>query len=209
MTANGSSAIAGLGITEMGKIYGRTAGDFGAEAIALALDDAGLQKSDVDGLLINGNLAPEMNPNLQLALGFEDLTLLNAMNSYGATAATMLQFAATAIDEGQANVVVLLYADAPLQPNLSAGASYSSRQEVHGMMSVNHAHGFYGANPGYAFAARRHMHMFGTTSEQLGAIAVAQRQWALQNERAQIRKPLTLEDHQKSRFICEPLRLFD
>ena len=64
-----TGAIAGLGITEMGKIYGRTATEFAAEAIALALDDAGLVKSDVDGLLVNGNLSPEMNPNLQLDAG--------------------------------------------------------------------------------------------------------------------------------------------
>ena len=123
MSNNHAGAIAGLGITEMGKIYGRTASDFAAEAIALALDDAGLTKADVDGLLINGNLSPEMNPNLQLLLGFHDLTVLNVMNAYGSTPATMVQYAFTAIAEGQANVVVLLYADAPLQPATSAGAS--------------------------------------------------------------------------------------
>src|SRR5262245_23229775 len=121
-----TGAIAGLGITEMGKIYGRTATDFAAEAIALALDDAGLAKADVDGLLVNGNLSPEMNPNLQLTLGFEDLTLLNVMNAYGSTPATMLQYASAAIEQGQANVVALVYADAPLQPATSAGASYAT-----------------------------------------------------------------------------------
>ena len=209
MTNKHVGAIAGLGITEMGKIYGRTASDFAAEAIALALDDAGLTKADVDGLLINGNLSPEMNPNLQLLLGFHDLTLLNVMNAYGSTPATMVQYAFTAIAEGQANVVVLLYADAPLQPATSAGASYSTRQSLHGMAALLNAYGFYGANPGYALATRRHMELFGTTSEQLGAIAVSQRQWALQNERAQIRKPLTLEEHQASRYIAEPLHLYD
>jgi acetyl-CoA acetyltransferase len=206
---NGTGAIVGLGITEMGKIYGRTATDFAAEAIALALDDAGLRKNEVDGLLINGNLSSEMNPNLQLALGFEDLTLLNVMNAYGSTAATMIQYAFTAIEEGQANVVVLLYADAPLQPATSAGASYATSQSLRGMGALLNAYGFYGANPGYAMAARRHMDLFGTTSEQLGAIAVSQRQWAVQNERAQIRRPLTLDEHQASRFIAEPLHLYD
>jgi acetyl-CoA acetyltransferase len=204
-----NGVIAGLGITQMGKIYGRTATDFAAEAIALALADAGLAKGDVDGLLINGNLSPEMGPNLQLALGFEDLTLLNAMSAYGSTPATMLQYAAGAIEQDQAHVVVLLYADAPLQPHTSAGASYANPNAARGMSGLPHAYGFYGANPGYAMAAQRHMHLFGTTSEQLGAIAVSQREWALMNERAQIRKPLTIEEHQASRFIAEPLHLFD
>jgi len=202
-------AIAGLGITPMGKVYGRTATGFAADAIALALGDAGLTKSDVDGLLIHANTAPEMNPNLQMALGFEDLAVLNAMSAYGSTPATMLQYAAATIEQGQANVIVLVYADAPLRPALGAGASYTNQQRERGMAGLPNAHGFYGANPGYAMAARRHMHLFGTTSEQFGIIAVGQRQWAMMNERAQMRKPLTLEDHQNSRYIAEPLHLFD
>ena len=209
MTVKGNLAIAGLGITEMGKIYGRPSSDFAAEAMALALEDAGLTKNDVDGLLINANLSPEMEPNLQLGLGFHDLTILNAMSAYGSTPATMLQYAAAAISEGQAEVILLVYADAPLQPAASAGASYANQLPPEGMIGLPNAYGFYGANPGYAMAARRHMHLFGTTSEQFGAVAVSQRQWALMNEKAQMRKPLTLEDHQTSRYIAEPLHLFD
>ena len=77
MTA--ATAIVGLGLTEMGKVYGRTITDFAGEAIALALDDAGLEKADLDGLLINANGSTEMVPMLQLSLGLENLTLVNAM----------------------------------------------------------------------------------------------------------------------------------
>src|SRR3954449_1662836 len=108
-----SAAIAGLGITEMGKVYGRTASDFAGEAIALALEDAGLQADDVDGLLINGNQSPEMVPTLQFSLGLTDLTLVNVMSAFGSTAGAMLQHAALAIASGQANVVACLYADTP------------------------------------------------------------------------------------------------
>src|SRR5581483_2992269 len=210
MGIKGKCAIVGLGITAMGKIYGRSATSFAAEAIKLALDDAGLQKEEVDGLLINANLATEMNPMLQMMLGFQDLALLNVMNAYGSTAGTMIQYASMAIQEGLANVVVLVYADDPLKPARGAGTSYSgsSRRET-GMDSLRSAYGHYGANPGYAMAARRHMHLFGTTSEQLGAIAVAQRKWAEMNPWAQMRKTMTLEDHQSSRFIVEPLHLLD
>jgi len=143
-------------------------------------------------------------------LGFQDLALLNVMNAYGSTAGTMIQYASMAIQEGLANVVVLVYADDPLKPARGAGTSYSgsSRRET-GMDSLRSAYGNYGANPGYAMAARRHMHLFGTTSEQLGAIAVAQRKWAEMNPWAQMRKTMTLEDHQSSRFIVEPLHLLD
>jgi acetyl-CoA acetyltransferase len=210
MTVSGTAAIAGLGVTEMGKVFGRSAADFAADAIALALDDAGLEKSDVDGLLVNAGLDDEMEPRLQMTCGFEDLAVLNVMNAFGSTAGTMLQHAAAVIDEGLANVIVLVYADAPLKETYENGKGYGkSRLSLTGMQGLKLAYGAIGANPAYALAARRHMHLFGTTSEQLGAIAVGQRAWAGMNPSAQMRKPITLEDHQASRFIAEPLHLLD
>lgn len=210
MSIKGKCAIVGLGVTAMGKVYGRSATDFAAEAVQLALKDAGLQKEDIDGLLINANMSPEMSIQLQAALGLENLSLLNVMNAYGSTAGTMIQYAAMAIDNGLAKAVVLVYADNPLKPDKSAGASYSgSGRNVSGMNSLFPAYGYYGANTGYALALRRHMHLFGTTSAQLGAIAVAQRQWAQMNPWAQMRTPLTLAEHQNSRYVVEPLHLFD
>jgi acetyl-CoA acetyltransferase len=203
------TAIVGLGITEMGKIYGRNAADFAAEAIALALDDAGLHASDIDGLLINGNGNVDMEPRLQLTLGFEDLTMLNVMNAAGSTSGAMVQYAALALEAGVVQHVVLVYADTPLQENVGAGAAYGRRGAWHGMNGLRAAYGEFGGNPHYALAARRHMHLYGTTSEQLGAIAVAQRKWALMNPRAQMTKPMTLEDHQSSRMVVDPLHLFD
>ena len=124
-----TAAIAGLGITEMGKVYGRTASDFAGEAIALALEDAGLEAGDVDGLLINANQSTEMVPTLQFSLGLTDLTLVNVMSAFGSTAGTMLQYAAHAIATGQASVVACLYADAPLTEGGSISQSgYNGRR---------------------------------------------------------------------------------
>lgn len=118
-----NAAIAGLGITEMGRVYGRTATDFAADALAVALADAGLDAGDVDGLLINANHAADMVPSLQFSLGLLDLTLVNAMTAFGATAVTMLQYAAHAIETGQASVVACLFADAPLTEGTSISRS--------------------------------------------------------------------------------------
>jgi acetyl-CoA acetyltransferase len=206
------AAIVGLGLTEMGKVYGRSPADFAGEAIELALADAGLTPSQVDGLLINANFAPEMSPMLQLLLGFEDLTLMNAMNAYGSTAGTMLHYASHAVQTGRAGVVVCVFADAPLQESVSASQSaYSGLSFVtDGLASLRYAYGDFGpANTGYALATRRHMHLFGTTHQQLGRIAVAQREWALMNPHAQMRKPLTIDEYHASRWIVEPLHLFD
>jgi hypothetical protein len=81
-----AAAIAGLGVTEMGKVYGRTPADFAAEAIALALDDAGLTPGELDGLLVNSNHSAEMGPWLQFSLGLSDLALLAGVDSFGASA---------------------------------------------------------------------------------------------------------------------------
>ena len=207
-----TAAIAGLGITEMGKVYGRTASDFAGEAIALALEDAGLKAHDVDGLLVNANQSTESVPTLQFSLGLTDLTLVNVMSAFGSTTGTMLQYAAHAIATGQASVVACLYADAPLTEGGSISQSgYNGRRfNAPGLAGLRFAYGDYGpANSGYALALRRHMHLFGTTHDQLATIAVGQRAWAQMNPRAQMRKPMTIEDYHASRWVVEPLHLFD
>jgi acetyl-CoA acetyltransferase len=204
-------AIVGLGVTPMGKIYGRRAVDFAAEAIALALADAGLQKSDIDGLLINANLPNDMDPRTQMTLGLENLSLISVMNAYGSTAGSMMQYACMAIREGLAKTVALVYADAPLTPTRGAGQSYSGphRYPLNGMIGLKAAYGEFGANIGYAMAAQRHMHLYGTSEDHLGIIAVGQRKWAQMSPWAQMKAPMTMEDHHNSRWIAEPLRLFD
>lgn len=208
---SGKTAIAGLGMTELGKVYGRSMTDFAGEAIALALEDAGLSASDVDGLLVNANGSIEMVPTLQMSLGLEDLTLMNVMSAFGATAGAMLQYATAAIESGQANVVACVYADAPLsEGSRSSEGRYSGNAFMFdGLAGLQFSYGAYSANYTYALALRRHMHLYGTTHDQLGTIAVGQRQWALKNPRAQMKKPLALEDYHASRWIVEPLHLLD
>ena len=204
-----SAAIAGLGVTEMGKVYGRTPADFAAEAIALALEDAGLTASDLDGLLVNANHSPEMGPGLQFSLGLLDLALLAGVDSFGASAGVMLQFAAAAVASGQCNAVACVYADAPLSEGRASSASaYAGRRfDAPGFAGLRLAYGDYGpANSMYALALRRHMHEFGTTHDQLGAIAVAQREWAAMNPMAQMRQPITLDDYHASRWVISPER---
>ncbi|MHB1420209.1 MAG: thiolase family protein [Bacillota bacterium] len=200
----------------MGKVYGSTSTDFAVEAISLALEDAGLDKIDLDGLLINvgvSGLMPgtpgALGLDLQNYLGLFDLKLLNVMNAYGSTAGAMIQLAAMACATGMTKAVACVFADNPLIADKSTGSAYSSAPRVSGLSSMNNANGIFGVNPHYAMAARRHMELYGTTSEQFGAIAVAQRKWATMNPRAQMRTPMTLADHQTSRMIVEPFHLFD
>jgi acetyl-CoA acetyltransferase len=196
-------------MTSLGKVYGPTSAQFAAEAVRLAVADAGLRLADVDGLLTSSGVSGGISIDLQRDLGLTELRLLSHMQSYGSTAGAMVQFASMAVQSGMASVVACVFADSPLQPERSAGTAYGSRRAPAGWWGLLGASGVVGANPMYALAARRHMERYGTTSEQLGHIAVAQRAWAALNPAAQLREPITLADHQESRWIVEPFHLLD
>jgi acetyl-CoA acetyltransferase len=201
--------IAGLGMTELGKVYGQSPAQFAASAVRLAVADAGLRLADVDGLLTSSGVTGGVSIDLQRDLGLTDLRLLAHLQAYGSTAGAMVQFASMAVQSGMASVVACVFADSPLRPERGASAIYGSRHAPAGWWGLLGASGVIGANPMYALAARRHMERYGTTSEQLGHVAVAQRAWAGLNPAAQLREPITLADHQASRWIVEPFHLLD
>ena len=209
LPAHRRAAIVGLGLTEMGRVYGPTAQQFAAEAVRRAAADAGLELSDIDGLLVSAGVTNAVNLSLQVDLGLRDLRMLTQLQAFGSTAGAMVQYAAMAVESGMVDTVACVFADAPLRPGLTSGAAYTSRAAPRGWPGLREASGFDGPNTMYALAARRHMLAFGTTSEQLGAIAVAQRAWAGMNPLAQLREPITIADHQASRFVVEPFHLLD
>jgi acetyl-CoA acetyltransferase len=202
--------IAGLGLTELGRVYGRSATGWAMEAVRLAVVDAGLELRDVDGLLTSSGITGGVGLGLQRDLDLVDLRLLSEMQAFGSTAAGMVQVAAMAVEAGMADVVACVFADSPLQPGRATGHAYQGARAVPtgwgGLLAVT---GATGANTLYALAARRHMLRYGTTTEDFGAIAVAQRAWAVDNPRAQMRQPITLADHQASRWVADPFRLLD
>lgn len=210
MTHN-AAAIAGLGITEQGKVYGRTARQFAAKAVRLAAADAGLELSDIDGLIVSGGIRSGVGIDLQGALGLVDLKLLTAMQGFGSTAAQMVQYASMAVQSGMVDTVAVVWADDPLKESSSASAAYTAARSVpRGWGGITASNGITSPNVMYALAARRHMKKYGTTSDQLGHIAVAQRDWAQLNPIAQFHgSPLTLAEYHASRYIAEPFHLYD
>ena len=208
---SGGAAIAGLGMTEMTREYTYSATGLAGIAVRQAIADAGLGKDDIDGLFINAGVTNSISTGLQTSLGFRNLKLLNHMNAAGSTAGQMIQYASLAIQAGMASHVVCVFADDPLKPGTSAGAAYGGTgRPATGMASLPGAYGFFsGANTSYALAARRHMGLYGTTHDQLGAVAVSTRDWATLNPAAMQRNPMTLDDYHGSRWIVEPFHLFD
>lgn len=203
---SGKYAIVGIGETEVGKRPEATTNSLHLEAIRLCLDDCGLDASQVDGFLTNQPLTDAhrsyavrlahmagINPNFatDLALG-------------GATPVAMIQNAVLALEAGMANYVVCVHARKRATPDPVPGFPIRSGDE-----HWEHPWGHFSAVAGHAFAATRHMHDFGTSSEDLGQIAVSTRKHACMNQNATMRKPMTVEDHQASRMVVEPLHLFD
>lgn len=218
MSLKGKCAIAGLGMTKLGRVYDNDGMGFAVEAVRLALEDAGLKPSELDGLLVQpgvawresaGGLSWMANTEMQEIMGLRDLRLIATMNLGGATAGAMVAYAAQSIAAGMANAVACVFADNPLKPpqpgvDSSTGAAYGQA------FGINASYGFFGAVAGYGMVAKRHMELYGTTSEHFGAVAVAQRKWANLNPTAYFyNAPLTMEDYFNSRWISEPFRLLD
>ena len=202
--------IAGLGMTEMGKVYGRTTREFGTQAVQLAAADAGIPVSAIDGLLINAGATNDIGLGLAQDLGLEDLSMLAEVQQYGSSAGAMIMYAAHAIEHGLATTVACVFADTPLKEGVSAGAAYGGgRRAPQGWGGLSAVGGAGSTAVMYALAARRHMDRFGTTNEHFGRIAVAQREWAALNPLAQMQKPMSMEDYHSSRWIAEPFHLLD
>ena len=203
--------MCGLGLTEMGKVYERDAVDFGVDAVLRALDDAGLEKKDLDGLLINAGITRGLDLRLAQALGLRRLELLTQMNAFGSTAAQMFQYAAMAVHAGMASSVACVFADDPLREGEATGAAYAGarRPRTGGMSGLYPLYGYFGAIPYYAMSAQRHMDTYGTTQDQLGAVAVQTRRWAEHNPLAAKREPLTFEQYHASPWVVEPFHVLD
>lgn len=198
-------AIVGVGATPQGKRPGQSPLGLQIDAVRLALADAGLDKRELDGLLTQpGTTAPEGARNflrLGEALGLSP-TYTGSLSMGGATGLVLLQQAMLAISSGVATTVACVFGDTARTggSRFSAAAGWGDSWGIWGMFSA-------AANS--AMTARRHMHEYGTTSRQMAEVAVACRIHAALNERAVMREPMTVEDHQASRMVIDPLRLLD
>jgi acetyl-CoA acetyltransferase len=198
-------AIVGIGATAQGKLPGSTALSLSVQAFKRALDDSGLRKDQIDGLLtFSGQTAPEGQQNylrLGETLGI-DPRWTGTMYMGGSTAGALVQQAVLAINAGMATHVACVYGDAA-----ATGGGVFNRAQGWGDSSS--IWGYMSAAANSAITAARHMALYGTTSRQLAEIAVACRYHASLNPDAVMRKPMTVENHQASRWIVEPLHLLD
>ena len=204
-------AITGLGMTEMSVTAGPDSYALAAEAVAAALTDAGLERGDVDGMLV-GSSQGVREDRLGVALarraGFGDLRLIEHLEIKGATAVAMVTRAALAIRAGMARTVVCVFADAPVGGG-SAGTLYARSGGNSGVRGLERASGVLGSVPTFALLAARYLHVSGGTEADLGAVALAARAWATASPQAVNRKPLDEDGYYASRMISTPLRVLD
>lgn len=206
------AAIVGIGATEFSKDSGRSEWRLAVESVKAALDDAGLTPSDVDGVAL---FTMENNPEIAVAraLGIPELKFFSRIPHGGGAAAAPFQQAALAISMGIAEVVVVYRAF-----NERSGHRFGSGpppfayvhntdQEYRNWINP---YGLLTPAQQEAMFARRYMHAYGATSEDFGRISVLSRKHAANNPSAWFyQRPITLEDHQASRMIADPLRLLD
>jgi len=202
--------IVGIGETEYTK-WGRiTRSEFqlACEAIIKAVADAGLSMKDIDGLCSYSNDRNEPTM-LATALGMSQLRFSNMFwGGGGGGGSGAVGNGAMAVFSGHANYVVAYRALAQGQFGRFGQSRASGR--VGGPAAFTSPWGLLSPAQGYGMRIYRHMHEYGTTSRQLGAVAVASNKHAQRNPRAVMYgRPITIEDHQNSRMIADPLHLFD
>ena len=200
--------IAGVGETEQGKIPDKSSFHFLSEASKLAIEDAGIKKSDVDGLVTAFSLVEHTFMHCTTFADYFGMNprFFSSVAVGGATAVWMAAEAAMAIASGQSDVVLCVRGDNTLSGISSSGMLALIREMCHAEFEFP-----YGLTTpgGYALAAQRYLHDWNNRPEHLAAVAVTMRKHAADKENAMNKEPLSIEDVLGSRVIAEPLHKYD
>lgn len=207
MSAKSRGSITGIGETLYSRSSHYSALEYQLQSSLLAIADAGLSPRDIDGVIpvgLTGAPAEEFITNFGIAdLRYSAVTPLG-----GASGIAAIQTAMAVIDAGICKHVLI-----PSGRNVSNGASAGVRihqmPQFHYITEYEYPLGSIAPAQLYAPMARRHMELYGTTSKQFAEVAVAVRSHALLSDNALMKKPMTIADHQASRMISDPFRLFD
>jgi 17-hydroxy-3-oxo-4-pregnene-20-carboxyl-CoA lyase len=205
----GKAAIAGIGQTEFSKESGRSELQLACEAVKAAIDDAGLRPGDIDGMV---TFTMDANEEIEVArsVGIGDLTFFTRVPHGGGAAAGTVVQAAMAVATGTANAVVC-YRAFNERSGFRFGGSGRSAGATPLWLAPYVPFGLMTPAAWVALHAQRYMSTYGVTNRDFGRISVVDRAHAARNPNAWFYgRPITLEDHQNSRWVVEPvLRLLD
>ena len=198
-----NAGVVGIGRTRYSRSSGRTPTALAAEAVRNALEDCGLTPADVDGMTCyGGNVSPNQ---IAYAIGLDSLSWVTDTVGGGNVVSAVVCNAAAAIVTGQCEVAVVYRV---LGSETRYGAN-TAAVSVGGAQQWAGPHGFIVPPQWFAMGAQRHMAVYGSTNEDLGAIAIQERAHASKNPHAIARDPIDLDDYLNSRWVCEPFRVFD
>ena len=203
-------AIVGIGQTDFMVNSGRDRLALALEAITSAVNDAGLNIKDIDGIVkytIDSSASVDM---IAANLGLDNVSYWGETYMGGGSSCASVAQAALAVAGGMANCVVCYRAFTPF--DFLDGARHNATTlwaRDAGSSEFLRPFGWSSMADNFAMCCRRHMHEYGTTSRQLGAIAVACRKHASMNPKAIRQTPITVEDHQNSPIVSDPLRELD
>ena len=209
-----TTAIVGIGQTEFSKAAGRSETQLAAEAIVAALADAGLPTTDVDGL-VSYTIDPVEETELVRTLGIPEIHFSSRVPYGGGGSQGVLLHAASAVASGIADVVVAYRAikarSGERFGRAALGGRGTSSHSGSTAMQWCTPYGVLTPASWMSLNSVRYMHAYGVSSEDFGRAVVQFREYAATNPNAHFyKKPITLEDHQASRWIAEPaIRLFD
>ncbi len=201
------AAIVGIGETEFSWDSGRSELQLACEAIKAACDDAGISPHQIDGLV-----RYEMDTNhetlLVQSLGIQNLRHWECVAYGGGAGNAVVGHAAAAVAAGYCNYVVCFRA-ANLRSHVRLGQARGPERIAGGQQAFAAPWGNMAPAHQFGLFVRRYMHMYGATSQHFGWVAVTLREHASRNPRALRRDPITLDDHQSSRMVADPLHLLD
>ena len=197
----GRAAIVGAATYGIGACPGVSAVDMAAKAALLALDDAGIQLSEVDALYTSAPYETLGGMELAEYLGLTP-KVTDCNRTGGSAFEVYVQQAALALEAGLIDCALIAYGSNPASnPPPGVGMTRQSPWEA--------PYRPLAPLSSYALAASRHMHLYGTTREHLASVAVAARQWAQLNPEAAVRDPLSIDDVLNARMVSDPLTVRD
>lgn len=206
-------AVVGIGSTEFSRDSGRSVLSLATQAALAAIADAGLTVDDIDGIVRceSDNVTP---PALAASLGVRNLTYWGDTGPGGVAPCMMMGLAIGAILSGQAKAVIAFRSlNGRSEARLGGSGGGKGATPAGGLGTYDEyfvPQGLMTAGQTFALMTRRHMLDYGTTPEQLGAVAMACREAANLTPHAQMSaKPMSMDDYLNARMISSPLRLFD
>jgi acetyl-CoA acetyltransferase len=208
MTFRNKAAIVGIGQTEFSKDSGRSTLHMALEVILQALDDAGLKPKDVDGVVKMSANNDIFEIDLLRSLSLSNLRFFHEIPHGGGAACGTIAGAVAAVASGMADVVITFRSLNERSERRFGQSSVGGGVGGWGQYMI--PHGLVTPAQWVAMFGQRYLHEHGHTTEEFGRVSVLCRKHAATNPHAMMyERPITLEDHQISRWITEPLRLFD